>query len=73
MKVKVFNEGQAAKLMDISAETLGRWRRARKIRHWRQFGRLIKYTQEDVDQNIAEMSSIRPKVIERPVTEARFG
>lgn len=72
-KVKVLREAQAAKQMDVSAATLARWRRERKIRHWRQFGRLVKYTQEDVDQNIADLKGIKPKLIERSVTEARFG
>lgn len=73
MKAKVFDEGQAAKMMGVSAASLARWRREGKIRHWRQFGRLVKYTQEDVDNIIAEKSAMRPKLIERPVTEARFG
>ena len=60
--------------MDISPQTLARWRREGKIRHYRQLGRLIKYTPEDVDANIAETSNVRPRIMEvRPVTEARFG
>lgn len=73
-KPKVFREAQAAKLMDISPQTLARWRREGKVRHYRKFGRLIKYTLEDVDANIAETSNVRPRLMEaRPVTEARFG
>ena len=74
MKPKVFREEQAAAMMTISPQTLARWRREGKIRHYRQLGRLIRYTQEDVDANIAETSNVRPRVMEvRPVTEARFG
>lgn len=73
MKKKVFKESQAAQMMDVSAATLSRWRRDRKIRHWRQMGRVIRYTQEDIDLNLAEMSALRPRPVERSVTEARFG
>lgn len=73
-KSKVFREDQAARLMDISPQTLARWRREGKIRHYRKMGRLIKYTPEDVDANIADTANARPRLIEqRPVSEARFG
>ena len=72
-KIKVVREAQAARLMGVSQATLSRWRREKKIRHWRQRGRIIRYTPEDIDLNIAEMDAMRPRVIERSVTEARFG
>ena len=73
-KIKLFTEAEAAKLMDCSAVTLYRRRKENKIRHYRKNGRLIRYTQEDINQNIADMAANRPTpVAQRPVTEARFG
>lgn len=75
MKQKLFTEADAAKVMDCSPITLYRRRKDKTIRHhYRQLGRLIRYTQEDIDLNIEEMSALRPSpVSQRPVTEARFG
>lgn len=73
-KTKLFTEAEAAKLMDCSAITLWRRRKANEIRHYRKNGRLIRYTQEDIDNNIADMQAYQPKPVElRPVSEARFG
>jgi excisionase family DNA binding protein len=72
-RVKVFTEPEAAKQMRISPGTLARWRRTHYIRHWRVFGRLVKYTQDDIDANLAEMWSVRPTIVSRPVADARFG
>lgn len=72
-KVKLFSEAEAAKQLTVSAPTLARWRRERRIRHWRQLGRLVRYTQEDIDANLAETSSVRPSVVSSPVVDARFG
>ena len=74
MKQKLFTEQEAAKQMTVSAVTLYRKRKAKEIRHWRQIGRLIRYTQDDIDQNIAELAAYRPTpVSQRSVAEARFG
>lgn len=74
MKPKVYKEGDAAKIMEVSAGTLARWRRGRKIRHWRQRGRVIRYTTEDIQLNLDDMAAMRPKpVSQSPVSEARFG
>lgn len=73
-KTKLFTEAEAAKQMDCSPVTLWRRRKENKIRHYRKNGRLIRYTQEDINQNIADMAANRPSpVAQRPVTEARFG
>lgn len=73
-KIKLFTEAQAAKLMDCSAITLYRRRKENKIRHYRKNGRLIRYTEEDIARNIADMAANQPMpVSQRPVTEARFG
>lgn len=73
-KTKLFTEVQAAEQMQCSAITLYRKRKDKEIRHYRKLGRLIRYTQEDIDQNIADMAAFRPApVSQRPVTEARFG
>jgi excisionase family DNA binding protein len=73
-KIKLFTEAEAAKLMDCSAVTLYRRRKENKIRHYRKNGRLIRYTEEDIHQNIAEMAANRPSpVVQSRVTEARFG
>lgn len=74
MKVKLFTEAEAAQQMTCSAITLWRRRKENKIRHYRKIGRLIRYTQEDIDQIIEESKAFRPAPIShRPVTEARFG
>lgn len=73
MKVKLFTEAEAAKQLDVSEGTLARWRRTHYIRHWRQMGRLVRYTQEDINQNLLERHGSRPQLVERPVSEARFG
>jgi hypothetical protein len=73
-KLKLFTEAQAAKLMDCSAVTLYRRRKENKVRHYRKNGRLIRYTEEDIALNIADMAANRPSPVStRPVTEARFG
>lgn len=72
-KVKTVNEAEAARQLGVSPSALAQWRRKRKIRHWRQCGRLVKYTQDDIDNNLAEMSSVRPKIVSSPVVDARFG
>lgn len=73
-KRKVFTEAEAAEQMNCSAATLYRRRRDKIVRHYRKNGRLIGYTQEDIDQNIADMNACQPKpVVQRPVAEARFG
>jgi hypothetical protein len=74
MKQKLFTEAEAAKQMDCSAITLYRRRKENKIRHFRKNGRLIRYTEEDIAQNIADMAANRPSpVAQRSITEARFG
>lgn len=75
MKPKLFTEEQAAELMQCSAITLYRKRRDKTIRHYRKIGRLVRYTQEDIDRNIEEAGAFRPTPVinQRPVTEARFG
>lgn len=74
MKPKLFTEAQAARQMDCSPNTLYRRRKENKIRHYRKNGRLIRYTQEDIDLNIADMAANRPSPVgQRPVAEARFG
>lgn len=71
---KVFNEEYAAKQMGISPQTLGRWRREGIVRHYRKLGRLRRYTQEDIDANIAETDAARPQLVTpSSVSEARFG
>lgn len=73
-KKKLFTEAEAAEQMTISAITLWRRRKENQIRHYRKIGRLIRYTQEDIDQIIEESKAFRPAPIsQRPVTEARFG
>ena len=73
-KLKLFTEAEAAKQMQCSAITLYRRRKENKIRHYRKNGRLIRYTQEDIDQIVEEMKAFRPsQIAPRPVTEARFG
>jgi excisionase family DNA binding protein len=73
-KIKLFTEAEAAEQMTISAITLYRKRKAREIRHYRQIGRLIRYTQEDIAQNVEDMKAFKPSPVSRqPVTEARFG
>lgn len=73
-KIKLFTEAEAAKQMDCSPITLWRRRKENKIRHYRKNGRLIRYTQEDIDLNIEEMSACRPTPVAQPrVSEARFG
>lgn len=74
MKSKLFTEAEAAKQMDCSVVTLWRRRKENKIRHYRKNGRLIRYTQEDINQNIEEMKATRPSLVaQRPVEDARFG
>lgn len=73
-KIKLFTEAEAAKQMDCSVVTLWRRRKENKIRHYRKNGRLIRYTQEDINQNIEDMKAARPTPIsQKPPTEARFG
>lgn len=76
---KTLNESQAAAIIGISPGTLARHRLAGRIPTWRQIGRLIKYTPEDVDRAIAsfEAGSADPDAIrqeaERRVVQGRFG
>lgn len=73
-KTKLFTEAEAAKQMNISAISLYRRRKEEKARHFRKIGRLIRYTQEDIDRNIAEFGTMRlTPVSQSSVTEARFG
>lgn len=73
-KIKLFTEAQAAAQMGCSVVTLWRRRKENKLRHYRKNGRLIRYTQEDINQNIEEMKACRPTpIVQRPVSEARFG
>lgn len=73
-KQKLFTEAEAAKQMDCSQITLWRRRKANEVRHYRKNGRLIRYTQEDIDNNIADMKAFQPKpVAPSRVSEARFG
>lgn len=73
-KIKLFTEAEAAKQMTISASKLYLMRKKKEIRHWRKIGRLVRYTQDDINQNIADLAACRPMpVAQRPVTEARFG
>jgi excisionase family DNA binding protein len=72
--MKLFTEKQAAKQMQCSVTTLYRKRKAKEIRHYRKLGRLVRYTQEDIDLIIEESKAFRPSpVVQRPATEARFG
>lgn len=75
MKPKTITEPQAAALIGIHPETLGRLRRERKIPSWRQIGRRVKYTPEDIDRAIAsfEQGSHVQAVSEGKVLKARFG
>lgn len=73
-KTKLFTEAEAAKALGCSAITLWRRRKSNELRHYRKNGRLIRYTQEDIDNNLADMKACQPKpVVQRPVSEARFG
>lgn len=73
-KIKLFTEAEAAKQMDCSVVTMWRRRKENKIRHYRKNGRLIRYTQEDINRNIEEMGTARPTpVAQSRVSEARFG
>lgn len=73
-KKKLFTEAEAAALLGCSAVTLYRRRKDGEIRHYRKNGRLIRYTQEDIDLNLEGMKAYQPKpVVQRRVSEARFG
>lgn len=73
-KKKLFTEAEAAKELTVSAATLYRWRKEKRVRHYRQLGRLIRYTPEDIEQNLEDMKAYQPKPIaQRSVSEARFG
>lgn len=74
MKQKLFTEAEAARQIGCSAVTLYRRRKDGEIRHFRKNGRLIRYTQEDIDLNIEGMKAYQPKPVAQPsVSEARFG
>lgn len=74
MKQKLFTEAEAAKEMTVSPASLYRWRKEGTLRHYRQLGRLIRYTAEDIQQNLEDRKAYQPKPAgPRPVTEARFG
>lgn len=74
------NEAQAAAMIGVSPGTLARHRLAGRIPSWRQIGRLVKYTPEDVDRAIAAFADgpqtdpdqIRQEA-ERRVVQGRFG
>ena len=73
---KVFTESEAAKQMLVGASTLATWRRKGYIRYYRRLGRLIRYTPDDIERNLEERSSMRPRPVdsnERRLQEARFG
>lgn len=73
-KTKLFTEAEAAELLGCSAVTLYRRRKVGEIRHYRKNGRLIRYTREDIDLNLEGMKAYQPKpVVQRPVSEGRFG
>lgn len=73
-KTKLFTEAEAAKELGCSPVTLYRRRKANELRHYRKNGRLIFYTREDIENNLADMKACQPKpVAQRPVSEARFG
>lgn len=73
LKRKLFEEPEVAKMLGVSSQTLAKWRRDGKVRHYRKVGRLKKYTQEDIDNNIAEMAANRPQPVSSPVENVRFG
>jgi len=75
MKSKTLTEAQAAGKIGIHPETLARLRRARKIPSWRQIGRRVRYTPEDVDRAIAsfEAGTHVESRSEGKVLNARFG
>lgn len=75
MKSKTLTESEAAKLIGVHPETLARLRRDGKLPSWRQIGRRVKYTPEDVERAIASFEC-GPHPAARAVgkvTEARFG
>lgn len=73
MKPKTLTEPQAAKAIGIHPGTLAAWRRAGKVPSWRQFGRKVKYTPEDVERFIASRRRGQIDDSEGRVVEARFG
>jgi len=78
IKPKTLNEAEAAAMIGIAPGTLNRWRREGKIPSWRQAGRLIKYTPEDVDRAIQSLQKTGDQIvdvrqIDRKVLSARFG
>jgi len=74
MKPEILSEQEAAEMLNVSAGTLYRWRRDGKVKHYRQMGRLIRYTPEDIENNLADFAAEDPKpVTSQSVTKARFG
>jgi len=72
--MKLFTEKEAAKQIRCSVATLYRGRREKTIRHYRKIGRLIRYTQDDINQIVEDSKAFKPSpVAHRPVSEARFG
>lgn len=74
---RTLTEVQAAQEIGISASTLSKLRRAGKIPSWRQVGRRVLYTPDDVDRFIAAKQRGQildcDQLSERRVSEARFG
>lgn len=74
---KTLTEEQAAKQIGVSASTLSKLRRAGKVPSWRQVGRRVLYTPEDVDRFIAAKQKGQildcDQISARRLTEARLG
>jgi predicted site-specific integrase-resolvase len=72
-------ESDAAAMIGIHPETLARYRREGRVPTWRQVGRLIKYTPDDVDRAIASFEKAGPDLAEvertaqQKVLKGRFG
>ena len=73
MKAKTFTEAQAANMIGIHPGTLAAWRRQGKVPSWRQLGRKVKYTPEDIERFIASKRRGQIDDSEGRVVEARFG
>jgi excisionase family DNA binding protein len=77
MKTKTLTEEQAAQQIGVSYSTLSKLRRAGKVPSWRQIGRCVRYTPDDVERFIAakQKGQIRDcdQLSERRLTEARLG
>lgn len=77
MKKLTLTESQAAQRIGLSPSKLSKMRRAGKVPSWRQIGRLVRYTPEDVDRFIASQQAGQivkcDQLNERRLTEVRFG